>query len=287
MTVRRGLPRAPGVAAPADRRFHRAELGTERRRTHARRRLLRRGAVALVLVGCLGWASRALADSTLLTVRHVEVSGTRYLSAADVESLVTGVRRESILRVDLEAYRQRVLDSPWVMAANVSRLLPATIQIAVVERTPAAVARHDSQLYLVDERGSILDDYGPKYRSFDLPVIDGLIGRQEGDIVGPDAERAELTASLLADLASRRDLADRISQIDVSNPRDAVVMFDDEPAWVHLGQSAFVARLARYVALRPTFTERYGVLDYADLRFDPQIYVRGRGKDTERRSGSD
>lgn len=286
-TTRKGLPRAPGVAAPADRRFHRADLGVERRRGFARRRLLRRAVVVLILVLALGWAGHALAESAWLTVRHVEVSGIRHLTAHDVDTLVEGIRDESILGADLEVYRQRVLSSPWVADATLSRFLPATIHIGIVERDPVAVARRDSQLYLVDERGSIIDDYGPRYREFDLPVIDGLIVRQEGGLIVADADRAELAAQLLRALVARRDLAARISEIDVSNAHDAVVMFDDDAAWVHLGNRMFVERLERYVELRPTFAERFGALDYADLRFDPQIVVRGRDRDSGRRNGSD
>jgi cell division septal protein FtsQ len=284
---RRGLPRAPGVAAPADRRFHRADLGVERRRGFARRRLLRRLAVLLAVLAVVGWAGQVLVESSLLTVRHVEISGNTHLSVLDIEELVAGVREESILRADLEHYRQRVLASPWVAEAAVSRLLPATIKIGIVEREPMAVARHDSQLYLVDERGSIIDDYGPKYRAFELPMIDGLIGRHAGEGIAVDPERAQLTADTLRSLSARRDLVDRLSHIDVSNAHDVVVMFDDDPAWIHLGNVSFVERLARYVELRPTFVERFGALDYVDLRFDPQLYVRGRGREQERRSGSD
>ena len=180
----------------------------------------------------------------LLRVRDVTVVGTARLSAGEVESLVAGLRDDHILRVDLEFYRRRLLDSPWVADVQLTRLLPATIQIAVVERTPMAVARHGQQLYLVDETGSIIDDYGPQYQEFDLPVVDGLMSAPKSGTPGASVDRVRLTASLLAGLGTRPDLRDRVSQIDVSNPRDAVVMFDDDPAWLHVGDRRFVERLA-------------------------------------------
>jgi cell division septal protein FtsQ len=284
---RRGLPRVPGVAAPSDRRFHRSDVGVERRRGFFRRRALRRALSSVAMVGATAWGLYAVADSSWLTVRRIEVSGHKYLSAGDVEALVDGLQQESVLRTDLERYRQRVLESPWVADVRMSRLLPATIQIGIVERVPVALARVDSQLYLVDGRGSIIDDYGPRYRDFDLPVVDGLVDRGRKDQVSVAGDRADLMAALLDSLSARADLAARVSQIDVSNARDAVVMFDDEPTLVHLGDRDFVGRLVRYVELRPTFVDRFGVLDYADLRFDPQIVVRGRRGDSDRRPGSD
>ena len=38
-----------------------------------------------------------------------------------------------------------------------------------------AVCRLGDQLYLVDSTGVIIDDYGPQYVQFDLPIVDGLV----------------------------------------------------------------------------------------------------------------
>jgi cell division septal protein FtsQ len=284
---RRGLPVA-GVAPPADRRFHRADLVAGGRRSSAGRyaRIARRLLPSLIVVaaGCV--LLQAAWSSSFLRVRGVHVEGNTRLSQAQVESLLSGIQDEQIFSVDLEAYRARLLDSPWVADASLSRVLPATVHIVIVEHAPMAVARHDSQLYLVDERGSIIDDYGPTYRNFDLPVVDGLMRAAKDRAPVPDPAKAALAASLLSGLSARPDLSERISQVDVSNAHDAVVMFDDDAAWVHLGDRDFLGRLERYVELRPTFIERFGLLDYVDLRFDKQVYLRGRGRVGIRRAGS-
>lgn len=283
---RRGLPAVPGVSAPPDRRFRRADLPIERRRLTGRLRRLARWTVPAVLCAALAlWGASAILQSGLLKVREIVVVGNTRLSSGAVESLVSGLTNEDILRADLEVYRQRLLDSPWVADVRLSRVLPATIRIAVVERTPIAVARLDQQLYLVGEDGSIIDDYGPEYREFDLPVVDGLVSTTAatGDRPAATADRAHLTAELLRALGSRPDLRDRLSQIDVSNAHDAVVMFDDDVTWLHLGDERFLERLERYVELRPSLGERFGPLDYVDLRFDNRIYLRGRNTGGARR----
>lgn len=285
---RRGLPPA-GVAPSADRRFHRADLVAEHRRASGSRyvRWLRRLLPLVLVLAAAGVLVQAAWSSSFLKVREISVDGNTRLSTGAVEALVSGLRDEQIFEADLEAYRQRLLDSPWVADALFSRVLPATIHISIVEHTPLAVARHDSQLYLVDERGSIIDDYGPMYREFDLPVVDGLMRAEKNRAPVPDPARAELAANLLHALGERPDLVERLSQVDVSNAHDAIVMFDDDAAWVHLGDREFLGRLERYVELRPTFTERFGHLDYVDLRFDKQVYLRGRDRISTRRGGSD
>jgi cell division septal protein FtsQ len=163
-----------------------------------------------------------------------------------------------------------------------SRVLPSTIVVDVVERTPMALARIGSRLYLVDRTGNIVDEHGPAYREFDLPTVDGLLDVPRGGNPTADPAKVELAAALMTGLEGRADLSARLSHIDVSNARDAVVMFDDDPAWLHLGDERFVERLERYLELRPTFRERFGAVDYVDLQFDERVYVRGQGQRTAR-----
>src|SRR6185503_4027743 len=92
-----------------------------------------------------------------------------------VRALVDGIDEQSIFHVNLEEYRTRLLDSPWVADAVLWRVFPSTVEVRVTERTPLAVARLNRQAYLVDSTGVIIDSAGPQYREFDLPVVDGLL----------------------------------------------------------------------------------------------------------------
>jgi cell division protein FtsQ len=278
--LRRGLPATPGVAAPSDRRFRRADVAPDRRRrTHrALFRLLRWGVPAAVVLVAAAWASQRLLDTSLLRVRHVVISGTTRLSSGDVDALLDGIRQENVLHADLTAYRKRLLDSPWVADVTLSRVLPSTVEVRVIERVPMAVARLNAQLYLVDDTGVIIDEYGAGYQQYDLPVIDGLLtSPRAGGAVAP-ADRVRLAASLLSALNARADLRKRVSQIDVSNAHDAAVMFDVDPVWLHLGEDRFVARLQNYIDLRQTLQEKFHDMDYVDLRFDERVYVRASGR---------
>ena len=136
------------------------------------------------------------------------------------------------------------------------------------------IARLRDDLYLVDQGGTIVDQFGPNYAEFDLPIIDGLTSApRDGDTLIDDS-RAALAARLLATLASRPDLAKRVSQVDVSDVRDAVVILKDDTALVRLGEDAFVERLQAYLELAPTLRERVEDIDYVDLRFDERVYVK-------------
>lgn len=264
------------VRAPDDRRFRRAQVTPVRRR-RSRLRLLALGlrrALLVVLVGVGAYHSaHAVLASSALTVQRVVVRGNVRLSTGEVLELVGGLRGEHVLRADLDAWRDRVLASPWVNEATLRRLLPSTVEIEIVERLPLAIGRLGGRLYLLDAEGTIIDEYGPQYAEFDLPIVDGL-DEGAGAATPPDAEKVALVARVIAEVAGEADLRDRLSQVDVSDTRNAVVMIDGDPARLQLGDTAFAERLRSYIDLEPTLRARVPDIDYVDLRFDSRIYVR-------------
>ena len=91
-------------------------------------------------------------------------------------ALLDGLRGANMLTADLEAWRRKLLESPWVADAAIRRVFPGTVAVAITERQPLGIGRISDSLYLVDSRGIVIDEYGPNYAEFDLPIIDGLRG---------------------------------------------------------------------------------------------------------------
>jgi cell division septal protein FtsQ len=267
-SLRRGLPpAAAGIPVPADKRFRRSDVRPGRRRNW--RRLLGRtvwfGGGAAIALALVVWAGSALLDASGLKVDHLVVRGTTPLSAADVDTCLKDVRGASVLRVDLEQVRLHLLESPWVASAELWRVLPSTVQVRIIERTPLAVARLHGQFFLVDAGGFIIDSFGPRYRQFDLPVVDGLMtDSPAGAVVSPEGIR--LVQRLFREVSAREDLFRRMSQVDVSNPRNAVVLIDGEPAQLQLGDRQFLERLQCWMEMASSVRAQRPVTDYVNLR---------------------
>ena len=278
---RRGLPPvASGVSAPSDRRFRRSEVkpGSRRAWRSVLRAALRWGVPSLLLVGGGLWVTSAALSSAALKVDRIVVRGNQHLTLTEVETLLSGLRDENILRVDFEKYRRQLLDSPWVADVSLSRQLPSTIALQVTERVPMAIARHGQQLYLIDETGVIMDEFGAQYREFNLPIIDGLLRGRDDEIDAADPVRVKLVRAFLAAITARADLRPHLSQVDVSRERNVVVMLDEDTIWLHLGAEKFVERLSTYLELAPTLQEQFTEIDYVDLRFDERVYVKSRAR---------
>jgi len=265
------------VAAPADRRFRRAHVKPARRKRTWRALAwpaIRYGLVAAVASLAVYRGVQVSANAHLLQVNRIVVHGNERLSKGEVLAVLSGLRGESLLWTDLEAWRRRLLSSPWVRDAALRRSLPATVDVVVSERQPIGIGRiNGGDMYLVDERGVIIDQYGPQYADLDLPIIDGLAAvNQDGSLT--DERRADLAARLMTALRAKPQVARRVSQIDVTDLHNASVILSGDPAVIQLGEDQFLPRLQGYLELAPALRERVADIDYVDLRFDDRIYVR-------------
>lgn len=282
LNKRRGIP--GGAASVADKRFRRPDVrpGRSRRFSQLMIRLLGAGLALVALMALGALMSVRVVGARLLAVDNVAVQGNRRLSITEINVLLDSVRGQSLLLVDLQQFRARLLDSPWVASVTVRRLLPSTLEVRIVEREPVAIARLSQQLYLVDDSGVIIDEYGPQHADLDLPIVDGMaaIDARGGSRIDP--VRARLVARFLGTLSARQELLRSVSQVDVSRDANVAVLLDGDSTLLYLGDDQFVERLRTYLEIRPTLAERMNDVDYVDLRFGQRVFLKNRTDRTQR-----
>jgi cell division protein FtsQ len=136
----------------------------------------------IALGGALLWALRVpqMVGGTLgeslgelgFTMKRVEIKGANHIRQLDVYNIAFDQPSSAMPLVDLEATRQRLLRFGWVRDARVSRRLPDTLVVDIVERRPAAIWQHNQKLALIDMDGVVLEavrlDAMP-----DLPLLIG------------------------------------------------------------------------------------------------------------------
>jgi cell division protein FtsQ len=265
------------VVAPADRRFRRAHVkpGRRRRKWTAHARVIAQVLGAVMVFGGGAYVvAQQVVHAEALHVNRIVVRGNDRLPTGEVLALLEGLRGQHVLDVDLDAWRRRVLGSAWVEGAALRRVLPCTVEVIVEERLPIAIGRLGSDLYLVDGFGRVIDEYGPNYAQFDLPIVDGLGSTPATGEPLVDEARARLAQEVIEALRTEPALYRRVSQIDVTDARDAVVVLQGDTALLHLGEGRFAERLQSYVDLAPALREQVPDIEYVDLRFDSRVYVR-------------
>lgn len=255
-------------------RFRRAYAQPVPRRWFARRvaALTHLGLVAAASGGAV-WGFGELRRADLLRIDTITVEGNRRLSSGEVAGLVEVLRGQNLLAADLEAGRTSLSSSGWVREAVLRRVLPAGVHVTLDERRPVGLSRFGFRLYLVDAAGRVIDEFGPRFADLDLPIVDGLPAPGAAGALAADTRHAALAARLLAELGADRGLAERVSQVDVSDPHDAIVLLNGDPVRIHLGGERFAARLRTYLDVAAALREAVPDVDYVDLRFDRRVYV--------------
>ncbi|ARS27446.1 cell division protein FtsQ/DivIB [Sphingomonas sp. KC8] len=107
-------------------------------------------------------------------VKKVEITGIDRMDRAPVEDAAFSAQELAMPLVDLSAIRGRLLQQGWVKDARVSRRLPDTLVIDIVERDPAAIWQHRQRLHLIDADGRVIEQL--RLTGTPLPDLPILIG---------------------------------------------------------------------------------------------------------------
>jgi cell division protein FtsQ len=91
------------------------------------------------------------------TMSRVEIRGERRVSRLDIYNIAFDQNGTPMPSVDLDAIRGQLLQIGWIKEARVSRRLPDTVVVEVVERRPVAIWQNGGQLNLIDGEGVVLE----------------------------------------------------------------------------------------------------------------------------------
>ncbi|GAA0472602.1 hypothetical protein GCM10009096_12210 [Parasphingorhabdus litoris] len=105
-------------------------------------------------------------------VKRVEVTGVNRIDELKVYEITLAQKDRSMMLVDIDQVRDDLMGNGWIKDARISRRLPDTLVVEIIEREPAAVWQRDGKLSLIDRTGYPLQQIGPEEMP-DLPVIVG------------------------------------------------------------------------------------------------------------------
>lgn len=201
----------------------------------------------------------ALSEPTLEGVSHTPTGAMEGIFAEDAGRSLYLIpladRRASLRRVD------------WVKDATVLRVWPNRIIAKVTERTPVAfVTLGAGRVALIDEDGVILS---PAKDRFTLPVLAGV---RVSDRI---AERRDRVQRLLALTRELGDAAQKISEVDVSDPDNLKVNepFDGRIVTLLLGDHNFAARHRNFLNHFAEIKRKLPGASTLDLRLEDRITV--------------
>src|SRR5258706_14391538 len=212
----------------------------------------------------------------LLKPDQIELNGNRIVSREAVLQQFVHDRNRSVLRVPLDARRSQLEQIPWVESASVQRILPNRLRIELTERTPVAFARNGNELALIDAHGVILDR--PRGEDLHFPIVSGV----SEDLPRDQREkRMQTYEEFMRDVdLVRGGSSDRVSEIDLSNPKDLRVVMtglaspnDTQAVTIHFGSGEFTGKFKMLVDNFSQWQANAGLVQSIELQYTRQVVV--------------
>jgi cell division septal protein FtsQ len=200
-----------------------------------------------------------LLKSPYLVIAEVEVKGMKRVGESDALKEVGIVLGESIMTLDVNEARKKLVSMDYIEDAYVARRLPGSVMVRVTEREPLVLVKlvNLDELYVMDKKGYVFKPYEAA-DLLDLPIVTGL-GYGSIEEANLDSTFKSRLFSLLHALAKRGDGFNLASVSEIH--MDTVFGFSlyslKEGTMIELGTTNFSEKLGK---LSKVMRERGGSL---------------------------
>lgn len=232
------------------------------------------GVFALMLVGgALGaaWATGVLAFAREeaiaavgragFVVKRIEVNGVNRADYLEIYEKALEQKDRSMAAFSLAEVRDELKDYGWIADARVSRRLPDTLVIDLVERAPVAVWQERGRYTLIDAHGVRLPGVDPA----SVPGLPVLVG------IDPTVQMPALTELLEAAPALREQIA---GAQWIGNRRWTLRFRTGEDLLLPEDESAAHAAFAEFARVEGVNRLLGRGLVRMDMRFEDQLIMR-------------
>jgi len=240
-----------------------------------KRGVLRSGCL-LALLGAAWWFVHEVAlqaevfrlsqDGAWLTVEGVESR-----DESEVRALFEPDKGRSLAMLDIVERRQQLLAIQWVREAWVSKVWPDGVRVVVRERAPVALVpiAGAEAVRMIDADGVLLAYSSAG--SDGLPILTGIDAEMD---LGARQDRVEFFMAVM-DACSVRRFSERVSEVDVADLANAVVLAKHEGRLVQLqlGQEHLRHRVEMFLNGVNSWQSALGPVKAVNLRLEGQIPV--------------
>jgi cell division protein FtsQ len=148
-------------------------------------------------VTTLAWGVHRYAQTTpRFAIVNLEIEGTKRLARDDVLATAGLEKGQNLFSVDIPRAENALVASPWISSAHVTRRLPGTVRLQVVERDPRAILVMAGKNFLVSTDGVPFKELG-QGDPHDFPLITGISAAELRRDKRAEMERLSRTLILL------------------------------------------------------------------------------------------
>lgn len=200
----------------------------------------------LAAVVTLAWGVHRYAQTTpRFAIVNLEVEGTKRLARDDVLATAGVTKGQNLFSLDISKAERALVASPWIASAHVTRRLPGTVRLQVVERDPRAILILDGKSFLVASDGTPFKELG-QGDPHDFPLITGISAAELRRDKRAELERLARTLSLLRqyeELPLGRSYP--VQEVHLTDAGSATLSVGDSGVALHLGAPPWKQKLLR------------------------------------------
>jgi cell division protein FtsQ len=231
-------------------------------------------AVAMALAGWgLNTLMQSVEHSRLFELREIRTAGLERLNETDVLEHLGPAPGRSLFDLDLVSLKGALMTEPWIKEVNLRREYPDTLSVQVIERNPVAVIAGRQVETIVDETGTLIEQWpnGGELpgRWSSLPVIHGI---EAASLRDHDPRAMAGLSAALEILRTDPTAAGEGLALDVGRMNDTRVQ--RRGYWLRFGAAPFVEKWHRFLSVEGEIERRHGGFREVDLRFPGRVIVR-------------
>ncbi len=203
--------------------------------------------VGVILLAGAVMTYNRLSGSQFFVVKEIELEGTKRASREELLRILEAYKTRGLWQLDLQAIRAAVEKNPWVLEAEIARVLPDALRVTVHEREPVAPWRNaNNSIVWVDRDGRSLGELDFNKSDKVPPIISGLEEGIGNETKVNNRRRMELYQQLLSELdQGSAKLSEEIDEIKLDDPQAVQLHLLRYNVDVLIGGSEFRAHLEK------------------------------------------
>ena len=200
---------------------------------------------------------------------EVQIKGNQFVKDSQIQDRLYPHLTQSLLSLKLNEIQKDMNNIDFVETVQVSRILPHTLLIKVVERNPILLYTVEDETFFMDVKGVMLPTNRSSISFFPVPIINISEGMDQDE--GISSEIAEYFRFILKDYPQFYDI---LSEVIISE--DKWTFFHDSKTQIFATSENLFTQFSILKNFEQTVypNRRLGDYSYIDLRMEEQVVVK-------------
>ena len=125
--------------------------------------------VGIILLGILviGYSTHI----GLFDTFTVKIKGNQFVKDAQIQKQLQPFMEETYFSIDLNELQSELSSLDYIECVQLSRILPNTVMVQVIERNPILLITLENENFLMDKNGLLLPTKGKAISYYPVPII--------------------------------------------------------------------------------------------------------------------